>query len=875
MADEGLKNLKKIHQIQVGGAIQNLLRQLRSSKISTEEFLKDLNTRKKELSLISEKQENEVIEVNSKPEEIKSDVLKVEPVELKSDNKNELKDLPEEKPIEQNNLTQSKTQQQGGVFRRDGGTQQRIFNQNHITPQGQKQFPQRTYDPNRKPYDPSRKSFDSNQKSFDPNRKPFDPNRKPFDPNRKPFPQKDGFKNVGQRPASSFIASKGNSLRVFSNLESSSVLAQPERSFGNKNKSQRNVEEKNRAAKKDKGFTRKNIIINNSDGFEETTMGSRKLIKSKKKEDVFVAPQVENAVVTTETLTVKQLSEKIGKPVTEIIKKLMILGIMATINSLIDFTTAELIASEMGIKLEQKLSKSAEEELTQFASVEKDDEKNLKSRPPVVAVMGHVDHGKTSLLDIIRKTNVVAGEAGGITQKIGAYQVIANGGKITFIDTPGHAAFTSMRARGAKITDIAILVVAADDGIMPQTIEAINHIKAAEVPMIVAVNKMDKPGANPERVKQQLAENGVLPEEWGGDTILVPVSAKTGVGIDNLLNTVLLVAEMQELKANPKRRAVATVIEAELDKNRGPVATLLIQNGTLKVGDHAICGIIFGKVKAMYDENGNTVKEATPSTPVSVLGFEDVPQSGDQVVVVSNKLSKQVIQERKTKIKIEKADTTSGVTLEEFMSKVNEGKFKTLNIIIKADLQGSVEALKQSLTVIANEEVKVNCVHSATGPVTESDLILAKTSKSIVINFNLKVMSKIKAMAEKLGVELKEYKIIYEVVDDITKAITGMVTAKFEKQVIGHAEVRVVFKLSSSGVIAGSYVLDGKVIRHGGVRVLRGNEEIIDTTIEALKIQKDDKSEVNHGFECGIKLKDFNNLKEGDILEVYQNIRIN
>ena len=502
------------------------------------------------------------------------------------------------------------------------------------------------------------------------------------------------------------------------------------------------------------------------------------------------------------------------------------------------------------------------------------EDENAKPRPPVVTVMGHVDHGKTSLLDAFRKTSVALGEAGGITQKIGAYSVVYNNQKITFIDTPGHAAFTAMRARGAQVTDVAILVVAADDGIMPQTIEAINHIKAANVPMIVAINKMDVQGANPERVKQQLAENGVMPEEWGGDAILVPCSAKKGVGLDELLNMILLVAEMQQLKANPDKMATGTVIEAELDKNRGPVATVLVQNGTLRIGDTFVCGITFGKVRAMFDEKGNNVKEAGPSVPVSVLGFYDVPDSGSQVYVVSEKFSKQVIEERKNKIKEERAQTTSGVSLDDFMTKVNEGKLKNLNIIIKADVQGSVEALKQTLTAIRNDEVKVVCIHSGAGAVTESDLVLAKASGAIIVNFNLKLGGKLEQMAENLGVEVKSYNVIYSVVDEITNAIKGMMTVKYNEETIGHAEVRAIFKLSSVGLVAGSYVTDGKIQRGAGAKLIRDGEVIETTEIQALKIQKDDKAEVNYGYECGIKLRDVKEIKEGDIIECFVKVKI-
>jgi translation initiation factor IF-2 len=488
--------------------------------------------------------------------------------------------------------------------------------------------------------------------------------------------------------------------------------------------------------------------------------------------------------------------------------------------------------------------------------------------------MGHVDHGKTSLLDAFRKTNVVAGEAGGITQSIGAYQISFNGEKITFIDTPGHAAFTQMRARGAKATDIAILVVAADDGVMPQTIEAIDHIKAANVPIIVAINKMDKPGANPEKIKQQLADNGVLPEEWGGDAICVPISAKTGMGLDDLKQTILLVSEMQELRANPNKMATAVVIEAELDKNRGPVASVIVQNGTLHVGDSIMSGLTYGKVRAMFGDNGKPVKSALPSTPVEILGFNDVPSAGDQVYAVEETLSKQVIQERIDKIKKERAKESSGVTLDNFMNRVQEGTLKNLNIILKADTMGSVEAIKSTLLGIRNEEAKVNIVHSGAGAVTESDVDLAQTTSAVIICFNQKPVAKAKALAETLKVEIKEYKIIYEIIDDITASINGMLSVKYEEQYLGSAEIRMVFKLSTAGKVAGSYIKDGKVTRNAIAYVKRGNEEIGKTVVESLKIVKDEKAEVAKGFECGIKLRDNIDFKEGDMIEFYAKVAI-
>ncbi len=836
----GLNNLKSIYKIQTSGAIQIFLRDLRASKNQLDDTIRKIHEQKK---LRDAQKQEETVKVETKVEtkvEEKPQVQQVASPEVK------VQQQPEKKQ-EVSNFKSSQNKFNNDKFNKDRQNfNNRPFNKertnNFQKPWGQK--PQNN----------------NNQRTFGNNQ-------------QRPWNKNGQGKSFGQRN-NNFASSKANSFKIFEPTESSAVLSQPERNYGNKNKSNRQIEEKKQISKK--ALLRKNIIVDDMDleDIDGIRMGNRKLVKKKKEQKTFVAPKIDSAVITTENVTVKTLSEKTGRPVTEIIKQLMMLGVMANINSSIDFMTAELVAGELGVKLEQKLEKSFEEQMLEDVKVHEEDEKDMQKRPPVVAVMGHVDHGKTSLLDAIRKTNVVSGEAGGITQKIGAYQVTVNNDKITFIDTPGHAAFTAMRARGAKVTDIAVLVVAADDGIMPQTIEAINHIKAANVPMIVAINKIDKPEANIERVKQQLAENGVLPEEWGGDAILVPVSAKKGIGIEELLKMILLVAEVQELKANPKQSAVGTIIEAELDKNRGPVATVLVQNGTLRVGDSIMSGVSYGKVRAMYDENGKTVKIAPPSTPVAVLGLDSVPNSGEKVFAVDEKLSKQVIQERIAKAKENRANSTSGVSLEDFMDKVNEGKLKALNIIIKADVQGSVEALKQSLTAIKNEEAKVVCIHSGAGAVTESDLLLAQASNAVVINFNLKVSSKIEQIAESMGVQIKSYKVIYEVVDDVTNALSGMLSVKYEEQVIGHAEVRAMFKLSTSGVVCGCYVKDGKVTRNSFVNVYRNNEKILETAVEALRIQKDDKSEVNYGYECGIKLKDSTGVAVGDIFEIYQKVEV-
>ena len=851
-----LNNLRSIYKVQTSGTLQVFLRELRASKSQLEE----------ELRII---QDNKKSRVNNVPDTSTKQSNKDKPASVIKEQQ------PKPKVEEQEKPTQSKEQkpiEQKRTFDRtqNGNYQKRNFDNN------------RDFRNNNRPNSNMQRQYNSNngqQRQFGYRNPNFNGQRQ-FNQNGQSSFGNNGqqrtFGQNGQRPFgrnNNFVSSKQNAFKIFEPTESSSVLSQPERNYGNKNKSNRQVEEKKQINKK--SLLRKNIIVDDMSGMDDDgiRMGNRKLAKKKKEQAVFVAPKVDNATITTENITVKNLSEKIGRPVTEIIKQLMILGVMANINSTIDYMTAELVCGELGVKLEQKLEKTYEEQMLEDVKTQ-DNEGEMEKRPPVVAVMGHVDHGKTSLLDAIRKTNVVSGEAGGITQKIGAYQITWNGEKITFIDTPGHAAFTAMRARGAKVTDIAVLVVAADDGIMPQTIEAISHIKAANVPMIVAINKIDKPEANIERVKQQLAENGVLPEEWGGDAILVPVSAKKGIGLDELLKMILLVAEVQDLKANPKQSAVGAVIEAELDKNKGPIATVLVQSGTLHVGDSIISGVSYGKVRAMYDENGKQVKVALPSTPVSVLGLDSVPNSGDKVFAVDEKLSKQVIQERISKAKEIRANSTSGVSLEDFMDKVNEGKLKALNIIIKADVQGSVEALKQSLTAIKNEEARVVCIHSGAGAVTESDLLLAQASNAVVINFNLKLSSKIEQIAESMGVQVKSYKVIYEVVDEVTKAISGMLTVKYENQTIGHAEVRAMFKLSQSGVVCGSYVTDGKITRNAFVNVYRGKDKILETQIDALRIQKDDKAEINYGYECGIKLKDSTGVQVGDTLEVYQKVEI-
>ncbi len=574
-------------------------------------------------------------------------------------------------------------------------------------------------------------------------------------------------------------------------------------------------------------------------------------------------------ITFTESLSVLELSKKIYREPSEIIKKLFMLGVMATINQELDKDAIELICADYGVEVEEIIKV----DVTDLEAVIADDEnpeENTVERPAVVTIMGHVDHGKTTLLDAIRNTKVTEGEAGGITQHIGAYQVEVDGKKITFLDTPGHAAFTTMRARGAQVTDITIIVVAADDGVMPQTIEAINHAKAAEVPIIVAVNKMDKEGANPERVKQELVEKGLVPEEWGGDTIFVPMSAKKGEGIDQLLEMILLVSEVNEYKANPNRKAIGTVIEAELDKGRGSVATLLVQNGTLRIGDPIVVGDTFGKVRAMVNDLGRRVKEAGPSTPIEITGLNEVPQAGDRFVVFADeKTARQVGEARAQKQILASRNESSRVTLENLFDQLKQGEVKEINIIVKGDVQGSVEAVAASLQKIEVEGVKVKIIHAGVGAITESDITLAAASNAIVIGFNVRPDVNAKRAAESEKVDVRLHRIIYKAIEEIEAAMKGMLDPEFEEKVIGQAEVRQTIKISKVGTIAGSYVTDGKITRNSGIRLIREGIVIFEGELDTLKRFKDDVKEVSQGYECGITIKNFNDMKEGDIIEAY------
>ncbi|MBS4956892.1 translation initiation factor IF-2 [Clostridium sp.] len=604
---------------------------------------------------------------------------------------------------------------------------------------------------------------------------------------------------------------------------------------------------------------------------ESLNKGVRKKKKTKKElEQEEVERNAEAAcgvIEIGETITVKELCEKLGKPTNDVIKNLIFLGVMAGVNQEIDFSTAEKLCEKYEVLVEKK---EAETELEEFEEEVDVVEENLVKRPPIVTIMGHVDHGKTSLLDAIRHAKVTASEAGGITQHIGAYTVSLNGEKITFLDTPGHEAFTAMRARGAQVTDIVILVVAADDGIMPQTKEAINHCKAADVPMIVAINKIDRPGANVDRVKQELTEHGLVSEDWGGDTICVPVSAKTGENLESLLEMVLLTAEMQELQADPNRKAKGTVIEAKLDKGRGAVASLLIQNGTLNVGDSILVGSTYGRIRAMFDDRGKKIKSAGPSIPVEILGLSEVPAAGDRFIVCKDeKTARNMADLRKQKIKADSHQASNRVSLEDLYSQIQEGKVKELAIVVKADVQGSVEAIRQSLEKLSTDDVKVRVIHGAVGAITETDVTLAAASNALIIGFNVRPDGNATAQSEKESIEIKTYRIIYDAIEDVKSAMIGMLEPEYKEVVNGKAEVRMTYKISNVGTIAGCYVIDGKIVRNSEVRVIRDGIVIFESTLASLKRFKDDAKEVAKGYECGLSIEKFNDLKEGDIIESF------
>ena len=681
---------------------------------------------------------------------------------------------------------------------------------------------------------------------------------KSFTPGQKPFGLKtgSGFKQAGQKPS-------GMDGRINIGYTPIPTSAPNDRGSKKKQQYEKPFEEKHVVNKR--SLIKAQISMEDYDEDRETVYRKARPVK-KQKDEVSESSVIKKAVMTTETIPLKVLSEKIGVPAVQITKILFKENIMKTINDSVDFDTAAFVAAGLGIELELKLEKTAEDVLNENFDVDDGGEKI--ERPPVVAVMGHVDHGKTSLLDKIRKTNVTEGEAGGITQHIGAYQVTLNGKTITFLDTPGHAAFTAMRLRGAMATDIAIIVIACDDGIMPQTVEAINHAKAAGVTIIVAANKMDKPEANLDRVKTQLTEQGLVPEEWGGDIIVCPVSAKTGQGINELLETINTIAEVKEYKANPNRKAKGVVIEAKLDQNKGPIATVLVQEGTLKVADAIVVGTVTGKIRAMTDDKGRKVTSAGPSMPVSIMGLDEVPNAGDMLYAVDEKLVKQVAEERKAKEKEDRMNASSKMSLDDMFSKIESENIKLLNIIVKADVQGSAEALKQSFEKIEGE-VKVKVIHAATGAINETDVMLADSSNAIIIGFNVRPDTNAKKVAEQSGVQVKLYRVIYEAIDDIEKAMKGMLAPKTVETYMGKAEVRETFKISGVGTVAGCYVTEGKIVRNGKLRIYRDDVMICEGDVQQLKRFKDDVKEVQQGFECGISITKFNDIKIGDFIECY------
>ena len=688
------------------------------------------------------------------------------------------------------------------------------------------------------------------------------------------------FRDRGNKPNASRPDknSAGDILRRVSALENITNVPSPgQNPLKDKRKSslvERNDDKvkTNRKAMTKKGYVDDGAVVEYDEMGEIKKIRTRRTGAQKKEFSVSQEPQqIDHAVFTREQFTVKELAEKIGKTGSEIIKRLFQLDIMKTINDNIDFETAELVAADFGVSIELQKEETSEEKLSSyFENESEDDPALLKPRPPIVTIMGHVDHGKTSILDYIKKSNVAAGEAGGITQHISAYTTEVHGKQICFLDTPGHAAFTAMRARGADVTDIVVIVVAADDGVMPQTVEVINHCKAAGVKMIVAINKIDKTGADPDRVLSELSAQGIVPEEWGGDVPCVRVSAKTGQNIDLLLENILIVAEMMDLKANPDRNARGTVIEARLDKSKGPLAVVLVQNGTLKVGDHIVAGTVIGKVRALQDERGRMVKKALPSTAVALLGLDDVPEAGDQLLAVDDeKLLKSVVADRIAKEK-EKKLQSGRITLDDVFRGIEEGKLKDLNIIIKADVQGSVEAIKQSLLELSTDEVRVRIPHAMVGAINESDVVLADSINAVIIGFNVRPIAGAKALADSKKVEIRLYRVIYDAIDDVTNAIKGLSAPKYKEEYLGKAEVRAVYKISGVGNIAGCMVLDGKIVKNAKVRLIRDNIVVADTAIDSLKRMKDSVKEVVQGYECGIGLLNCSDIKEGDIIESFE-----
>ena len=765
-----------------------------------------------------------------------------------------------------------------------------------------------TRDGQRPPRDPNRPPRDGQRPPRDPNRPPRDGQRPPRDPNRPPRDgqrvQNKDYNNrpyrEGERPNRENRDRRAQNDRPAYNpaeeLTASAIQAELmlnsdrhelKEAVENLQKAQQSEAQWAKSTqnggkvRNEKPVKNNNRDRDNEDEFEKKWSGKNKkndtnykenqrFGKNKKAKKAEAQPpkefaEVKHHVVIEESITVQDLARQLSKKSAEVIMKLMSMGVMATINQELDIDTATIIAEEFGATVEVKVTK--EEELLVDIP---DDPADLVTRPPVVTIMGHVDHGKTSLLDKIRSSNVTASEAGGITQHIGAYQVEINSQKITFLDTPGHEAFTAMRARGAQVTDIAILVVAADDGVMPQTIEAIDHAKAAEVPIIVAINKIDKPSAEPDKIKQELTNYGLVAEDWGGDAIMVPVSAKSGQGINDLLEMILLVAEVQELKANPNRNAKGKVVESKLDRGRGSVATLLVQNGTLHVGDFLIVGTTQGRIRAMFDYKGKAVKMAPPSMPVEILGLSEVPEAGDDFIAVDNeKLAKQVAEKRQKEKHLQEISRNLKVSLEDIFAQIKEGEIKDLNIVLKADVQGSIEAIRQSLEKLSNDEVRVNIIRTAVGGIKEADVMLAAASNAIIIGFNVRPDANAKKLSEKENVEIKTYRVIYDAIEDVRAALSGMLAPEIKEVELGQAEVRNTFKVPKVGTIAGCYVTEGKITRNAKLRVVRDGVVILDGEIASLRRFKDDVKEVAAGYECGIGIDKFNDIKEGDVLEAY------
>ncbi len=871
-----IENIKKASEILKEGKLDAIVKGAGALDASVKNLKTALESKMKEFE--KARKEQETAEATSLPEKVEAKKVEIpaeEPIKVektepkKADPENAEEKIPQEKPIKEEKAEEVKEevnlepQLKEEVKEEKKAEEAKPAARNeYVAPErpsfivrreGPIQRPEKTQGGfERRPRDGARPDFKNGER---PPRGEFKPKDK--DGFNRPNANKPDFKAGGVKKQNTYVAPP------------IVTPAKDNRSFAKKKLGGEKQYE-------DKHVINKRALVRNQvdiDDFDENKTGYRKFrpVKKAKEQAESQAIKIEKAVITTELIPLKVLSEKIGITAAEITKRLFKEGIMKTINDSIDFDTAAFIADDLGIELELKLDKTAEDVLSEGFTEEADAIENLKKRPPVVTVMGHVDHGKTSVLDRIRKTNVTAGEAGGITQHIGAYQVTVGGETITFLDTPGHAAFTAMRARGAQATDIAVLVVAADDGIMPQTVEAINHAKAADVPILVAVNKIDKPEANIERVKTQLTENGLLPEEWGGDTILCPVSAKTGEGFDNLLENINVLAEIKDLKANPDRKAKGVVIEAKLDQSKGPIATILVQNGTLKVADSIIVGTVTGKVRAMVDDKGRRVTSAGPSTPVSIMGLDEVPNSGDILYAVEQeKLIKMVAEERKNKERENMIKASQTVTLDDVFNKIAEGEMKWLNLIVKADVQGSVEAVKQSLEKLSNSEVKVNVIHAAAGAIKESDIMLAESSKAIIIGFNVRPDANAKQIAERSGVDVKLYRVIYEAIEDVEKALKGMLAPKFTEVYLGKAEVREVFKISGVGQVAGCYVTEGKIARNSKLRIYRDDVMICEGNVLQLKRFKDDVKEVAQGYECGISIERFNDIKVGDFIESYQ-----